>query len=1048
MSRPDPRRSRRLIAGAALLLTAITTVATSTLGSSVSAAVSDCNAGTGAGVYYAGVGTAGDPYQVTTSAQLAAIRTTDCLDEHFVLGDDIALSGSWNPIGTNGAPFIGSFDGNDHAITGMAVTGGSFQGMFGAVSGSAISNLTLSGTVSASGPYVGMLSGAATNSDFMSVSIAATVSATYSGIAFVGGMIGNGTGVTISDATMSGAVIASNGGEIGGIVGNLGATSFISNSTNRASVTGDNGVGGIIGDTGSDADTVHLQSVTNHGSITASSDDVGGIIGDHDSQSGTLQSLTNHGGVSADDNVGGLIGLANETLDLRDSRNTGDVNGDADVGGLIGDIGDQATIRNTSNAGNVTATGSDIGGFIGYASGAVIIADTTVTGDVSGEDDYIGGFIGRSSTEDVTVTNSLRNGSTRGVGSDSDQVGGLIGAGDYVTVSATTVMGEVSGAGSGSNIGGVIGLVGSGSSRVFIERVTRSGATEGSYDLGGLIGEADGGVTIEDTTVEGTVIATDRTAGGLIGYVDNTSTPDILIVGTTSRATVEADTGGLAGGLIGHVASGASTTVLRRSESVGAVIAATTDAGGLIGQVEGPATVTIEYAKASSDVNGTDAVGGLIGSSDSPNLTITDSYATGDVTATAGSGGGALGSVTNAAVSNTYARGAVSATAVAGAFVESATSTAFTAVFFNAAGATTGTSAAGTSVDLTNRSAFAGASWAITAGWSPFVAGTQVWGICADVNGGTPFLLWEYRYDVCTTPPPPPSVTSTLPSFEIVADDDPDDAASGAVALAQLLDYAPTAFLIARDAPADALVAAANGARTGGPVLVTDRDTVPAATLAEIERLGAVRVVLVGGTSRISNDVESFLRDRYPSLSVDRLAGADRVVTAADASTRHFVPGTSRVYLVAANAPADAVVAAAQGAPVLFTLYDSVPDVTMVEITRLDPDEIVIVGGPVRVAPTVLTALESAFPETSVSRLGGADRYETSALLMGSGATQVMLVDGRLTRVDSIAAAATAALTGTALLLTGKNCAPTATYRLLEGRSVYLVGPVGTRACP
>ena len=1045
MSRPDPRRSRRLIAGAALLLTAITAVATSTLGSSPARAAVTCGSET-----LAGTGTLADPLLVTTSAQLAAIGAASCLDKAYRLDADIALTGAWTPIGTNVAPFTGSLDGNDHAITGMAVTGVNYRGMFGAVSGSAISNLTLSGTVSATGQYVGMLSGAATNSLVTNVSVTATVSATYVGVAYAGGIIGSGFGVTVSDAMMSGAVIGSSSSEyVGGLIGYTSLTLDLRNSTNSADVEGNLKTGGLIGEV--DGPTTITDS-TNTGNVTGIDDYVGGLIG-YVNDTTTITNSTNTGDITVDDAdgyVGGLIGYVDDTTTITNSTNTGNVTVNDDyVGGLIGYVDDETTITNSTNSGNVDGD-DEVGGIIGYVNDTTTITNSTNTGNVTGSDDYIGGLIGRVNDE-TTITGASNTGDVEGTGSDSDEVGGLIGdvEGGYdVDIVDTSVTGSVEGS---ANVGGLIGRVDHPAAEVVITRVTRSGATEGDGDVGGLIGEADGGITIQDTSVEGTVIATGDTAGGLIGYIENTSGPDIEIVGTSNRATVEAQTGGLAGGLIGHVDTdvnvGAPTMIIRRSESAGAVIAATTDAGGLIGQVVDPASVTIEYAKASSDVTGTNAVGGLIGSSDSGNLTITDSYATGDVTATAGSGGGALGSVTNAAVSNTYARGAVSATAVAGAFVASATSTTFTAVFFNAAGATTATSAAGTSVDLTNRSAFVGASWAITAGWSPFVSGTQVWGICADVNGGTPFLLWEYRYDACTTPPPPPSTASALPTLEILPEDDPDDEASGAVALAQLLDYAPTAFLIARDAPADALVAAANGARTGGPVLVTDRDTVPAATLAEIERLGAVRVVLVGGTSRISNDVESFLRDRYPSLSVDRLAGADRVATAADASTRHFVPGTSRVYLVAANAPADAVVAAAQGAPVLFTLYDSVPDVTMVEITRLDPDEIVIVGGPVRVAPTVLTALESAFPETSVSRLGGADRYETSALLMGSGATQVMLVDGGLTRVDSIAAAATAALTGTALLLTGKNCAPTPTHRLLEGRSIYTVGRVGTRAC-
>ncbi len=80
-----------------------------------------------------GDGTAGNPYQIGTAAQLASIR--HFMDKHFVLTADIDLNGygNWKPIGkcdgsnclTSGElpdesqAFQGVLDGNGHVISNL-----------------------------------------------------------------------------------------------------------------------------------------------------------------------------------------------------------------------------------------------------------------------------------------------------------------------------------------------------------------------------------------------------------------------------------------------------------------------------------------------------------------------------------------------------------------------------------------------------------------------------------------------------------------------------------------------------------------------------------------------------------------------------------------------------------------------------------------------------------------------------------------------------------------------------------------------------------------
>ena len=61
-----------------------------------------------------------------------------------VLRADVALSGSFTPIGTDTSkPFSGSFDGGGHTVSGLCVTGSAYLGLFGCVTDGSIKNLKI-----------------------------------------------------------------------------------------------------------------------------------------------------------------------------------------------------------------------------------------------------------------------------------------------------------------------------------------------------------------------------------------------------------------------------------------------------------------------------------------------------------------------------------------------------------------------------------------------------------------------------------------------------------------------------------------------------------------------------------------------------------------------------------------------------------------------------------------------------------------------------------------------------------------------------------------
>lgn len=133
---------------------------------------------------------------------------------YFVLTQDLTLSGSWTPIGTQEHPFSGSFDGGLHTISGLKVTDPEtgLGGLFGATDGARIQNLAVKGTVSAA-KYAGALIALAKDTMVRNCASYGEVS-TESGIA--GGLIGHGEGSTSAEnCLLHGSVAGGTGSAVG-----------------------------------------------------------------------------------------------------------------------------------------------------------------------------------------------------------------------------------------------------------------------------------------------------------------------------------------------------------------------------------------------------------------------------------------------------------------------------------------------------------------------------------------------------------------------------------------------------------------------------------------------------------------------------------------------------------------------------------------------------------------------------------------------------------------------------------------------------------------
>ncbi|NIA24036.1 MAG: SpoIID/LytB domain-containing protein [Gammaproteobacteria bacterium] len=188
-----------------------------------------------------------------------------------------------------------------------------------------------------------------------------------------------------------------------------------------------------------------------------------------------------------------------------------------------------------------------------------------------------------------------------------------------------------------------------------------------------------------------------------------------------------------------------------------------------------------------------------------------------------------------------------------------------------------------------------------------------------------------------------------------------------------------------------------------------------------------------------------------PPGEVQRLWGEDRYATAAALSEATYPDGASVVYIATGENFADALTAAPaahqEGAPILLTLTDLLPSATKLELTRLNPGRIVILGGPAAVSASVETELAAFAPQ--VVRREGPTRFETavevSRAVFAAGVPVVYVVPG-FDFPEALAAGPAAAAQGGPVLPMHPAVIPTAVkdeLARLEPARIVIVGDEG-----
>ena len=572
-----------------------------------------------------------------------------------VLTADIALGGDsspWTPIGNESSHFKGTFNGENHVVSGLFIsdTSGKNLGFFGYVDGGTVENLTVKGSVAGAGSVAGVV-GYLNAGNIKNCGNNAEVT----GSSAVGGVVGYVGGASSVSGCYNSGSVTGNTGYIGGVTGQHWRAGTVENCYNTGTVTGPATVGGVTG--GHKAASPVLTGCYNAGMVIDSAgnaNNIGAVVGASrgtnsgcfylkgtgtDSKDGITETealdaaALGPGFKTDDDNLNGgypvlawqtkvpdvIIGSYEELKAFADSVNSGDTYESKlirlDVNVYLGGNSNPWTPIGTSAApfkgtfdGNyhiisgLYIDGGSSVGFFGNVNGGTV-RNLVVKGSVKGSGDAAG------------IAGKLTAGKITNCGSEADvsgstNVGGIAGSvnGDCV----------ISGCYNSGNVTGTTGYIGGVTGQHW-----RAGTVENCYNTGTVTGPATvGGVTgghkaaspvLTSCFNAGMVIDSAGNAnniGAVVGASRGTNSDCYYIKGTgTDSKSGISETESLSAASLGSAfADGQGYPVLLWESSVCTdkpVRPAFTESTELSAQLAGYIKAAVNSTKKHSDISGT-----------------------------------------------------------------------------------------------------------------------------------------------------------------------------------------------------------------------------------------------------------------------------------------------------------------------------------------------------------------------------------------------------------------------------------------------------------
>lgn len=260
----------------------------------------------------------------------------------------------------------------------------------------------------------------------------------------------------------------------------------------------------------------------------------------------------------------------------------------------------------------------------------------------------------------------------------------------------------------------------------------------------------------------------------------------------------------------------------------------------------------------------------------------------------------------------------------------------------------------------------------------------------------------------------------------------PDRYSTAAQVATNTFTHADVAVLARGDDLSDAIAGSfLAGAQSGGPILLTPKESLPDVDLSALQRLHVKQVFIIGDATAISGAVDTALQAH--GMRTTRLAGVSRFGTAGvieqagGQAAKLAAFGPTALLVNSADLP-DAVAAGPiafhSRFPLLYTTGPQVPAETVAALQEGGISHVILVGPVAQISDTVGAQLVAL--NISVERVAGAGDPTSESLALAGfelhtlhwPLPQVDLVRGDQGGVDGVATIANAGINAGALILT------------------------------
>ncbi|MCC0640658.1 N-acetylmuramoyl-L-alanine amidase [Clostridioides sp. ES-S-0049-03] len=260
-------------------------------------------------------------------------------------------------------------------------------------------------------------------------------------------------------------------------------------------------------------------------------------------------------------------------------------------------------------------------------------------------------------------------------------------------------------------------------------------------------------------------------------------------------------------------------------------------------------------------------------------------------------------------------------------------------------------------------------------------------------------------------------------------------------------------IIISRDVSIDGIISTPLATTYNAPILLVEKNSVPASVKAELKRLNPKDIIIIGDDNSISKTTANQIKSTV-SASQTRLNGSNRYETslliAKEIDKNHDV---DKVYITNANGgEVDALTIAAKAGqdkqPIILSDKDSLTNDTYKWLQSEDLQSAYFIGGPQMLSTNVINKINDITKDSvTKNRVYGADRHETNANVIKTFYTEdeleAVLVAKSDVLVDALAAGPLAASLKSPILITPKTYVSAYHKDNLEAKSANKVYKIG-----